>query len=82
MALSYHEGDSVNVAIPPELCLVFYTPFEAVLHMVRLCGIRAEMAKYDVNSAFCLFLVHPEDFDLLGFYFQGAFYIDRALPMG
>ncbi|XP_060111130.1 olfactory receptor 6N1-like [Heteronotia binoei] len=26
--------------------------------------------------------VHPEDFDLLGFSFEGKYYMDRALPMG
>lgn len=26
--------------------------------------------------------MHPSDFDLLGFAFEGKIYIDRALPMG
>ena len=50
--------------------------------MVRRCGVGAELAKFDIKSAFWILPVHLQDFDLLEFYFQGFFYIDRALPMG
>ncbi|XP_060111191.1 semaphorin-6A-like [Heteronotia binoei] len=40
------------------------------------------MAKCDIKSAFRLLPVHPDDFELLGFKFEGKFYTDRALPMG
>lgn len=50
--------------------------------MVRSCGIGAEMAKCDIKSAFWLLPIHPNDFELLGFTFDGEFYMNRALPMG
>ncbi|XP_054843036.1 uncharacterized protein LOC129334764 isoform X1 [Eublepharis macularius] len=40
------------------------------------------MAKCDIKSAFRLLPVHPGDFELLGFAFEGKYYMDRALPMG
>ena len=80
--LSYPEEESVNDAIPEELCTVCYASFDEVVHMVCRCGIGAELAKCDIKSAFCILPVHPLDFDLLDFYFQGSYYIDRALPMG
>lgn len=40
------------------------------------------MAKADIESAFRLLLVHPLDFALLGFWFEGGCFVDRALPMG
>ena len=80
--LSFPEGASVNDAIPSELCSVRYTSLDEAVCMVRKCGVGAELAKCDVKSAFRLLPVHPRDFDLLGFHFQGAFYTDRALPMG
>lgn len=49
---------------------------------MRGCGRGAELAKCDIKSAFRLLPVHPADFDLLGFAFDGKFYVDRALPMG
>ena len=80
--LSYPEGDSVNDGISQQLCTVHYTLFDEAVRMIRAYGIGAGMAKADIKSAFCVLPVHPEDFELLGFTFEGAFYIDRALPMG
>ena len=80
--LSYPEGESVNDAIPQELCSVCYTSFDEAVHRVHRCRIGAELVKCDIKSAFCILPVHPQDFDLLGFYFQCSYYIDRALPMG
>ncbi|XP_067323909.1 uncharacterized protein [Anolis sagrei] len=80
--LSYPKGDSVNDAIPDEQCSVSYTSFDAAVRLLRQYGTGAELAKCDIKSAFRLLPVHPADFELLGFQFQGLFYMDRALPMG
>ena len=40
------------------------------------------MAKCDINSAFCLFPVRPEDHHLLGFYFDNKYFYDTTMPMG
>ncbi|XP_053105446.1 uncharacterized protein LOC128324664 isoform X1 [Hemicordylus capensis] len=80
--LSFPAGGSVNDAIPHQLCSVKYTTFEAAVEMVREQGKGALMGKCDIKSAFRLLPVHPDDFDLLGFSFEGSYYIDRALPMG
>ncbi|XP_053159366.1 uncharacterized protein LOC128347977 isoform X1 [Hemicordylus capensis] len=80
--LSYPRGGSVNDGIPEHLCSVHYTSFDAAVHMVRSQGVGALMAKCDIESAFRLLPVHPNDFDLLGFSFAGQYYFDRALPMG
>ncbi|XP_054843457.1 uncharacterized protein LOC129335043 [Eublepharis macularius] len=80
--LSYPRGSSVNDAIPEHLCSVRYTSFDQAVKVVRRCGVGAEMAKCDIKSAFRLLPVHPDDFELLGFSFEGQFYMDRALPMG
>ncbi|XP_067322974.1 uncharacterized protein [Anolis sagrei] len=80
--LSYPRGGSVNDAIPDEQCSVSYTSFDTAVRLVRRYGPGAELAKCDIKSAFRLLPVHPADFELLGFQFQGLFYCDRALPMG
>ena len=80
--LLHPESDSVNDAIPQELCSVCYTPFNTVVRIVRSCGFEVKISKCDIKSAFLLLPVHSEDFDLLGFHFQGAFSIIRALLMG
>ena len=38
--------------------------------------------KPDIKSAFRLLPIHPEDIPLLGFAFEGKFYMDRVLPRG
>lgn len=40
------------------------------------------MAKADNESAFRLLPIHPEGFSLLGFKFDGQFFIDICLLMG
>lgn len=80
--LSHSKAGSVNDGIPEQLCSVWYTSFDQAVAVVREYGISVEMAKCDINSAFRLLPVHPDDFELLGFYFEGSYYMDRALPMG
>ena len=36
----------------------------------------------DIKSAFRLLPVHPADYELLGFTFEGMYYYDKCLPMG
>ena len=40
------------------------------------------MAKTDLKSAFRLMPIHPEDWNLLGIYWQSQYYIDLYLPFG
>lgn len=73
---------SVNSFINPELCKVSFSSFDNILDKIYECGKGAELAKVDIKSAFRLLIVNPSDFDLLGIYFVGKFYIDKCLPMG
>lgn len=65
--LSFPREESLNDFIPGELCCVQYTAFEQAVQMVKCCGSGAELVKYNIKSAFCLLLVHPDGFDLLRF---------------
>ena len=40
------------------------------------------IAKSDIKSAFRLIPVYPGVFDLLGFHFKGAYYINKMLQFG
>lgn len=49
--------------------------------LTKLCGLSetglgTEMAKCDIKSVFHLLPVHPQDFQLLGFSFEGKLYMD------
>lgn len=81
--LSYLKGSSLNDTIPQEKCLVKSTSQDYVVTLFRLeCGPSALLAKCDIELAFCLFLVHPDEFWLLGFKFQDSWYFDKVMPMG
>ncbi|XP_072286680.1 uncharacterized protein [Pyxicephalus adspersus] len=80
--LLYPHGGTVNAAIDPELCSVSYASFDCALKWVRCYGKGALLAKADVETAFRLLPVHPESQRFLGCVWQGAFYVDRCLPMG
>ena len=80
--LSYPENNSVNHFIDPYDCSVAYTSLDQVLQEVARLGRGTHLAKMDIKSAFRLMIINPGDFDLLGFKFQGNYYIDKCLPMG
>ena len=80
--LSHPQGNSINDGIDPERCAVKYASFDDAVQMVASVGKGALMAKADIQSAFRLLPVHPEDFQLLGMKVKGSFFVDKSLPMG
>lgn len=69
----------MNTKIPQLLALVKYTPLDQAIGMVKQCGGGAPMAKADIQSAFRLLPIHPEDFCHRGFQFEGGFYVDMVM---
>jgi hypothetical protein len=80
--LSHPEGGSINDGINKEVCVVQYTKFDVAVQLVANVGISACMAKADIQSAFRLLPIHPQDFGLLGMKIEEDFFVDKALPMG
>ncbi len=80
--LSFPHGQSVNDGINPDVCLVKYASFDLAVQLVVRNGKGALMAKADIESAFRLLPIHPDDFQLLGIRIGDKFFVDKALPMG
>ena len=80
--LSWPAGDSLNDGICDELCRVKYTSFDEAVQRIALAGPSTLMAKSDIQSAFRLLPVRPDDFELLGMKFNGYYFVDKCLPMG
>jgi hypothetical protein len=80
--LSFPPGNSINDGIPDELISVKYASFDQAVGLVQEVGHMAYLAKCDIKSAFRLLPIYPGDFDLLGFKFDGKYFIDKCLPMG
>jgi hypothetical protein len=80
--LSNPFGRSVNTFIEPTDAAVSYETLDTVIHFVQVNGKGALMAKVDIEEAFRIIPIHPNDRHLLGFMFQGNYYFDKCLPMG
>ena len=80
--LSYPEGDSINDHIPKDPYSLQYVRVDDAIAILRSLGPGSFMAKTDLKSAFRLMPIHPEDWNLLGIYWQSQYYIDLYLPFG
>ena len=65
-----------------DLCSLSYVTVEDAARAVRAHGRGCLLAKVDVKQAYRMVLVHPEDRLLLGMSWEGALYVDTALPFG
>lgn len=80
--LSHPPGRSVNDGIDPALCSLTYSSVDQVAEVAASYPPGALLAKVDVESAYRLIPVHPEDRWLQAVEWQGQFYIDPMLPFG
>ena len=64
------------------MCNVKYASFDLAVQLVISNGKGALMAKADIESAFRLLPVHPDDFQLSGIQIENMYFDDKALPMG
>ena len=59
--LSFPSGQSVNDGIDPDLCSLSYITVEDIAIMASKLGPGALLAKVDIESAYQLISVHPQD---------------------
>ena len=80
--LSHPEGHSVNDGIEPDLCTLKYMSVDAAVATVLSKRVGVKLAKFDIESAYRIIPVHPNDRSLLGMVRKGQLYIDTVLPFG
>ena len=80
--LSHPKGFSVNDGIEAELCSLKYTSVEEAVKRCQRLGPGMWLTKLNVEAAYRIVPVHPRDRHLLGMVWQGALYLDTALPFG
>ena len=80
--LSFPPGSSVNDGIDPALCSMVYTTVDEVAALVMQLGRGSLLAKVDIESAYRLLPVHPQDRVLQAMKWGGQVYIDPMLPFG
>lgn len=80
--LSFPHGRSVNDGIDPDLCSLSYITVDAVADRIRQLGVGTMMAKVDIESAYRLIPVHPDDRPLQAVQWEGKLFVDSRLPFG
>ena len=80
--LSFPHGQSVNDGIDPDLCSLSYTTVDTVAEVVTRWGSGAPLAKMDIESAYQLIPVHPQDRPLQAMRWEGQTCVDPMLPFG
>ena len=78
--LSFPEGASVNDDIDPSLCSLKYTTVEKVARIIVGLGTGALLAKVDIDAAYRLIPVHPQDRPLQAVQWKDHILVDPMLP--
>jgi len=79
---SHQDACSVNDGIDPTLCSLSYVSVDTVSAIVSALGTGSLLAKIDIEAAYRLVPVHPDDRPLLGLRWNGEVYCDAMLPFG
>ena len=77
--LSFPPKYSVSDGIEPTLCSLTYTSVDDVAEIIAELGVGSLLAKIDIESAYRLIPVHPQDRLLQAVQWDGQIYIDPML---
>ena len=80
--LSAPHGSSVNDGILKEEFSLHHSSVDDAVGLLHTYGTGAIMAKSDLKSAIRMVPVRPADWDLLGMFCDGMYYVDTDLPFG
>ena len=80
--MSSPAGFSINDGISPEYCSLSYNSVDEAAKLAGSLGPHCCLAKVDIQSAYRIIPVHPDDRLLLGMAWQGNLFVDAVLPFG
>ena len=69
-------------AFPRRIFSVKYTHFDEEMALVRAAGQSCHLSKVDIKHAFRLLPVRTQDWKLLGYFWEGCYFLDTMLPFG
>ena len=68
--------------IDPNVCSLSHMTVNDTARAIERTEAGAMLTKVDIKSSYCTIPIHPEDRSLLGMTWEGALYVDAALPFG
>lgn len=82
MDLSYPEGSSINDFIDKEEFSLKYITVDRAIEFITTLGPGCFLSKVDIEGAFRIIPISPDNFKHLGIYWKGEYYYDTRLSMG
>ncbi len=73
---------SINASISKDDFSLQYVTIYNAIEGIKCLGQGCFLAKTDIEAAFRLIPVHPDDYELLGMHWNGKYYYDKVLPFG
>ena len=80
--LSSPRHSSVNDGIDSSLCSLRYSGLDEAVAIIKRLGRGCLIAKPDLQSAYRVIPVHPDDRELLAVTWRSNIFLDAALPFG
>ena len=80
--LSQPNNNAVSEGISKEDHSVQYSSFDDATNSIKDAGHHALLSKLDIANAFRIIPVKPEEWVLLGMYWEGHYFVDCHLPFG
>ena len=80
--LSFPENHSVNDNISVDKGKTKYQSLDQVIDTIVQVGPQSILSKFDVEHAYKILPIHPEDVPAMGFFWEGHYYFDKTLAMG
>ena len=80
--LSFPHGHSINSGIDKQDSTVSYHTVDQAIDIICSLESGSYLSKTDIQSAFRIIPVHPSNYHLLGFHWNGMYYFDKTLAMG
>lgn len=81
LSFPYNEH-SVNSTIPDSCKKVKYSSVADAIQTIQRMGKNTHLAKTDIQSAFSLVPLAPDQYHLMGFHWRGQYYYYTTLPQG
>ncbi len=80
--LSHPPGHSINDGIDKDLCSLVYVTVDIAIEQITKLGQGSRLAKIDIQHAYHIIPIHPQDRPLIGMQFEGRVFLDTTLPFG
>ncbi len=80
--LSHPLGCSINDGIDKDLCSLVYVTVDMAIEQITKLGQGSRLAKIDIQHAYRIIPIHPQDRLLVGMQFEGRVFLDTTLPFG